>query len=39
MQYDTVYLPTRRYMNFMDVNPSTLSAAIDAVISLLPPDA
>lgn len=36
-QYDAVFSPTRRYMNFVAVNPSTLSATIDAVISLLPP--
>jgi hypothetical protein len=36
-QYDYVYSPTRRYWMFTAVNPSTLSATIDAVIALLPP--
>ena len=36
-QYDSVYSPTRRYWMFTAVNPSTLSATIDAVIALLPP--
>lgn len=38
-QYDAVFSPTRRYMRFTAVNYSTLSATIDAVISLLPPGA
>jgi hypothetical protein len=38
-QYDAVFSPTRRYMRFIAINYSTLSATIDAVISLLPPGA
>jgi hypothetical protein len=38
-QYDAVFSPTRRYMRFTAINYSTLSATIDAVISLLPPGA
>jgi len=38
-QYDAVFSPTRRYMRFIAVNYSTLSATIDAVISLMPPGA
>jgi hypothetical protein len=38
-QYDAVFSPTRRFMRFTAVNYSTLSATIDAVISLMPPGA
>jgi hypothetical protein len=38
-QYDAVFSPTRRYMRFIAINYSTLSATIDAVISLMPPGA
>jgi hypothetical protein len=38
-QYDAVFSPTRRFMRFTVVNYSTLSATIDAVISLMPPGA
>jgi hypothetical protein len=38
-QYDAVFSPTRRYMRFTAINYSTLSATIDAVISLMPPGA
>jgi len=38
-QDDRVYPPTRRYWRFTAVNPSTLSATIEAIISQLPPGA
>jgi len=38
-QDDRVYSPTRRYWRFTAVNPSTLAATIEAIISQLPPGA
>ena len=38
-QDDRVYSPTRRYWRFTAVNPSTLSATLEAIISQLPPGA
>jgi len=38
-QDDRVFSPTRRYWRFTAVNPSTVEATVEAVVSLMPPGA